>query len=53
VPYIARQVGGSLTAQAEKVYSVMTGGTFPAAQKAAGDARRLHAHVHGHNHSHA
>jgi glyoxylase-like metal-dependent hydrolase (beta-lactamase superfamily II) len=50
-PNIARYVGGSLTAQAEKVYTEMTGGKFPAAQKAASDARRLHAHVHGHNHS--
>lgn len=49
---IARYAGTSLKAQAEKVYTELTGGKFPAAQKAANDARRLHAHVHGHVHQH-
>lgn len=49
---IARYAGNSLTAQAEKVYTEMTGNKFPAAQKAENDARRLHAQAHGHDHSH-
>jgi cyclase len=48
-PSIARYVGRSLTAQAEKVYQEMTGGKFPAAQKSARAARHLHAHAHGHD----
>lgn len=45
---IARYVGGSLTAQADKVYQELTGGKFPASEKSARDARHLHAHAHGH-----
>jgi cyclase len=48
-PSIARYVGPSLTAQADKVYQEMTGGKFPASQKSARDARHLHAHAHGHD----
>ncbi|HXG65841.1 MAG TPA: MBL fold metallo-hydrolase [Blastocatellia bacterium] len=36
-----------LPAQVEKVYTEMTGQKFPAAQKAARDSRRWHAHAHG------
>lgn len=50
---VARYVGGSIAAQVEKVYTEMTGNKFPAAQKAATDARRLHAHAHGHTHAHS
>ncbi|MCI0338967.1 MAG: MBL fold metallo-hydrolase [Acidobacteria bacterium] len=46
---IARYVGPSLNAQAEKVYTEMTGGKFPATQKSARAARQLHAHAHGHD----
>ncbi len=46
---IARYAGPSLKDQAEKVYTEMTGNKFPAAQKSARDARRLHAHAHGHH----
>jgi cyclase len=48
-PSIARYVGLSLTAQADKVYQEMTGGKFPSSQKSARDARHLHAHAHGHD----
>ncbi|HKX31753.1 MAG TPA: MBL fold metallo-hydrolase [Blastocatellia bacterium] len=44
---IARYIGQSLTAQAEKVYTELTGGKFPAAQKVSRAARHLHAHAHG------
>jgi cyclase len=48
-PSIARYVGGSLTAQADKIYQELTGGKFPASQKAARSARHMHAHAHGHD----
>lgn len=44
---IARYVGSSLAAQAEKVYTEMTGNKFPATQKSARAARDLHAFAHG------
>ncbi|MBI1762047.1 MAG: MBL fold metallo-hydrolase [Acidobacteria bacterium] len=49
---IARYVGTSLAAQVEKVYTEMTGQTFPAAQKSALNAKDLHAHAHGRTHVH-
>lgn len=44
---IARYVGNSLSAQAEKIYQELTGAKFPANQKAARGAQHLHAHAHG------
>lgn len=49
---IARYVGNSLNAQAEKVYQELTGAKFPASQKAARAAQHLHAHAHGHSAHH-
>jgi cyclase len=48
-PSIARYVGNSLSAQADKVYRELTGGKFPESKKSARDARHLHAHAHGHD----
>jgi cyclase len=44
---IKRYSGGGLATQVEKVYFEMTGEKFPAAQKTAQAARRLHAVAHG------
>jgi hypothetical protein len=48
-PSIARYVGSSITAQADKIYQELTGGKFPASQKASRSARHMHAHAHGHD----
>lgn len=49
---IERYIGNSLAAQVEKVYTEMTGQKFPAAQKAATEAKHFHAHAHGRTHVH-
>lgn len=49
---IERYVGQSLAAQVEKVYTELTGQKFPAQQKAANEAKHLHAHAHGRPHVH-
>ena len=50
IPQVARYVRGfgvPFITQVEKVYTEMTGKTFPAAQKTARAARDMHAHHHG------